>query len=117
MLRFSRRPDCVFHAIVSEALDQAIDSTKFFRDGDVLSQQDKRGLQEWYEASFPRTASLLTSEEAVAELERLRDTHLDTNTLSQLTDYHWLLLYESISPVLRLSQRDNWLRPDRANRY
>jgi hypothetical protein len=96
MLRFARRPDHVFHAIVSEALDQAIDNTKVFRDGHVLSQQDKRELQESYEACFPRTATLLTSDEAVPELQRLRNAHLDTNTLSQLTDYHWLLLYESI---------------------
>jgi len=96
MLRFARRPDSVFHAIISETLGHAIDNARVFQDDHVLSEEDKRERQEWYEACFPRTATLLTSDETVSQLLHLRDAHLDNNVLRQLTDYHWLLLYESV---------------------
>lgn len=95
MLRFARRPDHVFHAITSEVLDQAIDNAMMFREGHVFSEEDKQERQEWYEACFPLSSHLLTSDEAVALLNRLREAHQDQSTLYQLTDYHWLLLYEA----------------------
>ena len=96
MLRFSRRPDRVFHAIMAEVLDMAIDNAMHFREGYVPREEEKQDRHEWYEAFFPRSSRLLTSDEAVELLKRLREGHVDQSTLYQLTDYHWLLLYEAL---------------------
>lgn len=81
---------------MSEVLDMAIGNAMHFREGYVPSEEEKETRQEWYEACFPRSSRLLTSDEGVELLKRLKEGHLDESTLYQLTDYHWLLLYEAV---------------------
>ncbi len=49
-----------------------------------------------YRDAFPRLAKYFSWREAVALLKALLKANQDDGTLYQLTDYHWLLLYESL---------------------
>jgi len=50
---------------------EAAKASMMFREGHVLSDEDKEERQEWYEACFPCSSNLLTSDEAVKLLKRL----------------------------------------------
>lgn len=97
MLRWANDPDAVFHEIVSEVLAWALD---WLAEGEQVSTTAKgqpsatREADQHYHDGMPRTAKLLHRREAVDVLKRLLDAHRDRSARYQVTDYHWLILYE-----------------------
>lgn len=88
MLRFQARPDRVFLAIVHAALEQLRDDIQEFLDDDG---GDPRDWHEW----FPRLAPFFAPQVLPGLIGRLLEAST-AKRLYQLTDYHWLILYDSL---------------------
>jgi hypothetical protein len=80
MLRFPKKPDSVFLAILYAALEIRRDM--------VRELAEEGNAEEWHEDS-PRLARYLTSQTLVSVLDRLLDALRDSRVY-ELTDYHWL---------------------------
>jgi hypothetical protein len=85
MLRFATKPDRVFRAILHDALE-------FTRDALAGLVSDDEG---YWPAQYPNAARGLTAGAAVTLLDQLVAASRDAQ-LYQLTDYHWLLLYDCL---------------------
>ena len=85
MLRFSMQPDRVFRAILHAALEVTRDTLADLADED----------EDYWVAQYPNAARCLTAEVAVPLLDQLLAASQDAQ-LYQLTDYHWLLLYDCL---------------------
>lgn len=89
MLRWACEPDEAFIVIVDASLEISVD---MLRDA-VAGQAD----EEWAMAAYTeQTRSLFTSQELLAELEKLLAAHRSPK-LYMPTDYHFLILYEVLS--------------------
>ena len=86
MLRFSNELDECALAILHAALTDALEETE-------LSKDDPDGCLEDFTARYPQSAKCFTAALAETTLKDLLRTSQDS-ALYQLTDYHWLLLYE-----------------------
>jgi hypothetical protein len=83
MLRFARPPDRVFGAILHAALE-------FTRD--TLADLSGEYKDDWV-AQYPNAARCLPADTAATLLDQLVAASRDAQ-LYQLTDYHWLVLYD-----------------------
>ena len=90
MLRFQEAPDEISLAILHAALADASDWI-----------DDNQDDPEDFARVYPESAKCFTPQLAKKTIERLlRASH--GRTLYQLTDYHWLLLYEVLSKFAEL---------------
>jgi len=90
MLRFQEPPDEISLAILHAALADASDWI-----------DDNQDDPEDFARVYPESAKCFTPQLAKKTIERLlRASH--GRTLYQLTDYHWLLLYEVLSKFAEL---------------
>ena len=96
MLRWNETPDEVFQAIVHACLELTRDMIEAYdREGEPTDgERAARGPD--YRDEFPRLGRYFSGRQAVALLKALLHASQDDGTLYQLTDYHWLLLYESL---------------------
>jgi hypothetical protein len=109
MLRWQNTPDEVFQAIIRDALEFALDTL----------QIDPVGRDENFRTFYPRASGFFGCDECGALLKALLKASDDDGTLYQLTDYHWLLLYESLKLYTEVSNElyaDDGL-PIRCGRY
>jgi hypothetical protein len=82
MLRFARKPDLIFLAILHDALEELRET--------IPDQED------WFwAAQYPLAARCFTSESAATVLDHLL-TASRAAEVYHLTDYHWLLLYDCL---------------------
>ena len=95
MLRFESVPDPVFTAILHECLGWTCDDLEYFTETYRPSKGDLRERDEFYRATYPRTARFFRRKEALELVERLLSASKEP-TLYQITDYHWLILYEAL---------------------
>lgn len=120
MLAWARHPDHVFHEIVGDALDltHALledwnparhETPRLGRDPrreQVAPRREhvdpRREQVEWFSTTMPRSAPLFTAEEMLSLLRRLADAHRDEAALYRCTDYHWLVLYESLAIFIEI---------------
>jgi len=86
MLRFSGDPDEVSLAILHAALTDALEEME-------ISKEDPKGDPGDFTARYPESAKCFTAALAEKTLKNLFCASQDS-ALYQLTDYHWLLLYE-----------------------
>ncbi len=86
MLRFACPPDAVFTAILSNALDMVQDE---FGDS-ILSAADKA---EFWTTQYSNTAKVLNLATAAEAVSQLLSASASPD-IYDLTDYHWLLLYD-----------------------
>lgn len=87
MLRFNNKPDEIFIVLVNEAIEDMLDYVE------MDDQIEER--QEALRAFMPRSSGLFDVRGAMEQLRILREC-LNSSTLYQPTDYHWLLLYECL---------------------
>jgi len=87
MLRVAHPPDLAFTAILHDALEQTRDWIT-----DVLEDAG----HEWWPAQYPLIAARFTPQLALKVINRLLVASRDT-TVYELSEYHWLLLYESLN--------------------
>jgi hypothetical protein len=87
MIEFRTVPDCVWLAILNEAMNHVIDS--------YLSSTEPRDQADWLCAALPRSALYFTAAEATAQLRDLQAV-LNQEGLHRISRYHWLLLFESL---------------------
>lgn len=85
MIRFERKPDEVFTAILHEALKTELDQIRELIGGDP---------EDW-SAMSPRLSRCFTPQTAAAAIEQLLAASRDA-AVYQITDYHWLVLYECL---------------------
>lgn len=85
MIRFQRKPDRVFTAILHEALETELDQIRELIGG---------GPEDW-SAMSPRLPRCFTPQTAAAAIEQLLAASRDA-AVYQITDYHWLILYECL---------------------
>jgi hypothetical protein len=85
MLRFATKPDAVFTAILHDSLEDM---------RDTLAELDAEAGDFWT-AQYPNAALCFTAGTAVTVLDQLLAASRDAQ-LYQLTDYHWLLLYDCL---------------------
>jgi hypothetical protein len=88
MIEFATEPDTVFLAILTEALEWTMED--LYTSGEELAH-----LEEWYPVKYPSLAHFFTRDELRPQVERLR-TALNEQTIYRITDYHWLVLHESL---------------------
>lgn len=88
MLRFANKPDEIFQAMLDGAISETLDVVLCFAD-------DPEEQQEAFDCHLPRSATVFTWQQAKQQLVELRTASL-SQELYQLTDYHWLLLYECL---------------------
>ncbi len=86
MLRFADTPDERALAILHAALTDALEELGGFND-------DPEGYHEFFTTSYPESAKCFTPALAEKTLKDLLRASQES-ALYQLTDYHWLLLYE-----------------------
>lgn len=86
MLRLQRKPDPVFLAILHDALELRLD--------EVRELAERGDADEWREF-YPMLARYFTPQTLVSVLDRLITASKDTR-LYQLTDYHWLVIYDCL---------------------
>jgi len=96
MLRWNETPDQVFQAIVHDCLESTRDMIEVYDAEAEPTEEEREARATEYRDAFPRLAQYFTWQEAVALLKGLLKASEDDGTLYQLTDYHWLLLYESL---------------------
>jgi hypothetical protein len=87
MIRFARKPDCVFSELIDCAISEIVEN--------YLSSGSPRDQEDWLCAAMPRGARYFTAPQAKEQLLALRKIYHD-DRLYQLTKYHWLLLYECL---------------------
>lgn len=87
MLRFNNKPDEIFIVLVNEAIEDMLGYVEM--DDEIEERLDA------LRASMPRSSELFDVRGAMEQLRTLRGC-LNSNTLYQPTDYHWLLLYECL---------------------
>ncbi len=85
MLRFQSPPDAVFLAILHYAIETMLDE---------LENEDLMGEEEW-KAQYPNAAKVFTIPIARDTLKALLKASKAPG-LYQITDYHWLLLYDAL---------------------
>lgn len=88
MLRFQSKPDRVFLAILHAALECRGDEVR------ALLETPGFDLEEYREC-FPTLARFFAPEAALEVIERLLVASR-ARTLYQLTDYHWLVIYDCL---------------------
>lgn len=86
MLGFQEDPDERSLAILHAALTDSLEETE-------LSKDDPEAYQERFTRSYPKSAKCFTPSLGETTLMDLLRASQDS-ALYQLTDYHWLLLYE-----------------------
>ena len=86
MLYFRTQPDAVFIPFVSQALNYELQAVRR-----VASHND---TDAWL-VEYPSVGMLFTPYSALITLEDLLVAH-EASMVYRLTDYHWLLLYESL---------------------
>ena len=86
MLRFANEPDKTALAIVHAAMTDALAEIELNKDDHACSLED-------FTARYPESAKCFTPALAETTLKGLLRASQDS-ALYQLTDYHWLLLYE-----------------------
>jgi len=96
MLRWSETPDQVFQAIVHDCLESTQDMIGVYDAEGRPTEEEREARATQYRDAFPRLAQYFSWQEAVAILKALLKASRDDGTLYQVTDYHWLLLYESL---------------------
>ena len=85
MLRFATKPDEVFTAILHDSLEDM---------RDTLADLDA-GAGDFWTAQYPNAALCFTAGTSVTVLDQLLAASREAQ-LYQLTDYHWLLLYDCL---------------------
>jgi hypothetical protein len=85
MLRFAMPPDRVFSAILHAALEFTRDTL-----ADLAGE-----AEDYWGAQYPNAARCLPADTAATLLDQLAAASRDA-PLYQLTDYHWLLLYDCL---------------------
>jgi hypothetical protein len=96
MLRWNETPDQVFQAIVHDCLESIRDMIEAYDHAEEPTEGEREARHIEYRDEFPRLARYFAGRQAVALLKTLLKASQDDGTLYQLTDYHWLLLYESL---------------------
>ena len=87
MLRFATKPDRIFVILLGQAIEETIGYLEL--DDDATDQQDSLVNM------MPRSAKLFDARTVMTQLANLK-TAFDQASLYQPTDYHWLLLYETL---------------------
>jgi hypothetical protein len=82
MLRFAQRPDAIFLGILHDSLEDL---------QEILTDADEG----FWPAQYPTAARCFSPDLARATLDQLL-TASQAKQLYQLTDYHWLLLYDCL---------------------
>ena len=92
MLRFSCRPDKVFHSMLSDALAMALDQLRM----EFLEDE----MMPW-----TKSLSIMGREPLTAEVEKLKDAY-HSPKLFMPTDYHFLILYEILEWFIEIYNDD-----------
>lgn len=87
MLRFQYPPDVVFSAILHDALEEMQDRLTDLNKGD--------DAEEAWRACYPSASTVFSLPLATETIQRLREASKDPG-LYQITDYHWLLIYDCL---------------------
>jgi len=96
LIEFQCEPDPIFLAIVSAALRWTREQLYPYLESARPTPEDLQELDENYSNFlYPRLATFLSRTDAIVQVDRLSDA-LHAAALYRLTDYHWLLLHESI---------------------
>lgn len=110
MIEFQTEPDPIFLAILTEALAWTREELYPYVDSYQATQEEVASLDEQYPIQHPHLSRYFSREEAREQVERLRAA-LGDETLYRLSDYHWLILYVSLSDFADL-HNDGALDPD-----
>jgi len=86
VIYFRTKPDAVFEAILQEALLSEMTEVKMLADGGAIDS---------WEGLYPHTSSSCSPYTAIRMMGQLVAATRDTSVY-QLTDMHWLLLYECL---------------------
>ncbi len=95
MLRFQHCPDQVFQAILHKALEWTQDTLHPFLPAFTPRQSELQELDERYAESYPGLARFFSRSEAIEVIGRLLTASKDT-VVYDITDYHWLVIYECL---------------------
>jgi hypothetical protein len=102
MLRLECPPDPVFTAILHAALEETRDW--------ITNVLEDAG-DEWWSAQYPLIAARFTPQLTLEVIDRLLVASRDT-TVYELTEYHWLLLYESLKVFCNIHNDNARDHPD-----
>ena len=94
MLRFEQRPDKVFLAILHAALE---DTRQEIQDFIEDEDDDDEAWRNWQ----PMVARFFSPQAVVEQLDRLL-TASEDHQLYQITDYHWLLIYNCLGRICEI---------------
>lgn len=98
MLYFQSRPDSIFSVVVSDALEFALDGIT-------------TGGDDW-RVNYERIGACMSTDIARREIRRLVKAHADEECVYQVTDYHWLLIFECLALYCEIL---NDLAPERVD--
>jgi hypothetical protein len=117
MLRFQNWPDKVLQAIIQACLDYTREQLYPYLPDSTPTEEDLKEQDEFYQDMYPMSPKLFSRAEALAVIDRLLIAHTDNTKLYQLTDYHWLLLYESLDLYCELYNDGALVKGYRARPY
>jgi hypothetical protein len=102
MLRFANEPDTVLQAIIGAALEGMSAELDPYLPTYVPTAAEREEVEENFRELFPAVARVFSPATAVGVVKRLTQANADGSTLYQLTDYHWLMLYEALQHYCEL---------------
>jgi hypothetical protein len=105
MLMFQKQPDAVFLEILYSALEIR---------RDMIRELADVGNSERWREDYPRLARCFTPQALVSVLDRLLIASKDSR-VHELTDYHWLVIYDCLEWYCDLVNDD--VRMDQDRRY
>lgn len=104
MLHFAARPDPVFRAVFDEALKHTRDELEF-EPTYTATDADQRDMDARYRELYPGLARCLERRELLEMIDGLLAASQKT-TVYEITDYHWLVIYESLAVFCGLHNDD-----------
>ena len=96
MLRFQSHPDKVFTAILKDAIQLMIDEVN-----DALSLSNKEEISEQMISLLPNAENVFNAQTALTTLKEMM-VCLEKPQVYYLNDYHYLLLYDTLSNLCDL---------------
>ncbi len=102
MLRFASRPDRVFLAILHASIEFARTEIDPLNPGYAPSESEFEDLNENYGRAYPVLADFFTRDEMLRLLDRLPAVSQDPDTLFQITDWCWLILYTCVEDFINV---------------
>jgi hypothetical protein len=108
LLEFQAEPDPIFRAILDAALAWTRDQLYPYLESASPSEEQLQELDEHYrEYLYPELARFMSRTETIGQIDGLLNT-LNAPGRYRITDYHWMILHESLQMFCDLHNDNEW---------